>query len=145
MSKANVDLVKRFEELMEAHEAHRNTTNDYGPVLELLDPDIRVRVCESLPHGGDWVGYDEFVQMANNAVAARTVTGEPEYTYLDPDDEHVIVLISFMHKVHETGEMIGPVRMVEVFKFRNGKIASLDPYYADTTTQFGASSEQSAS
>ena len=68
MSKANVDVVKRFEELMEAHEAHRNTTGDYAPVLELLDSDISVRVCESLPHGGEWVGSPW------NAKEAKTTT-----------------------------------------------------------------------
>ena len=84
-----------------------------------------------MPHGGEWVGHDGFVEMSNAIVGARTVTDVPEFTYLDPGDEHVVVIIRFTHEVHDSGET-AQIRMVEIFKLRHGKIASLEPYYEDT-------------
>ncbi len=131
MSQENVETVKRFEKLMLAKEAGEDTSDDYSKVLELLTPDVVVRVCPSLPHGGEWIGHDGFVDMSNAIVGARTVTDVPDFTYLDAGGDLVVVIIAFTHEVHDNSE-VAPIRMVEIFTLRDGRIASLDPYYEDT-------------
>jgi ketosteroid isomerase-like protein len=69
--------------------------------------------------------------MSNAIVGARTVTDLPSYTYLDAGGDYVVVIVSFGHEVQESGQG-GEMRMVEIYTVRNGKIASLDPYYEDT-------------
>jgi ketosteroid isomerase-like protein len=135
MSQENVEIVKRFQELSMATMERRG---DYRGVLELLDPDVVVRVCASLPHGGEWVGHDGFVQMSNAVAGSRRTTTIPEFTHLDAGGDYVVVLISFMSQALQTRQAV-PIRMVEVFTVRNGKITSLDPYYEDTVPFFKAS------
>lgn len=131
MSQDKIEVVKRFEHLMTEHESTEHPTGDYAEVLETLDPHVVVRVAASLPHGGEWVGHDGFIEMSNAVVGARRVTEPPEFTYLDGGGDYVIVLISFSHEVLNTGDK-DSMRMVEVFTVRDGKITSLDPYYDDT-------------
>src|SRR4051794_29574628 len=139
MSQENVEVVRRFQELGTAYESEMEPPSDYSEILELLDPNIVVRVARSLPHGGEWVGHDGFVAMMNSIIGARRVSDEPEIIYLDGGGDYVICLITFNHEVHHAGSEVEPMRMMEVFTVRNGKIATLDPYYEDTVP-FGTSS-----
>jgi hypothetical protein len=130
MSHENVDLVKRYLGLMVAYEAHQETPGDYGPVLELLDDHIVVRVPVVLPFGGEWVGHEGFVQMANAAVGARRVTGVPQFTYLDAGDEYVVLLVSYTFEAVPGGKE-RQVRMVQVYTVHDSKITSHESYYED--------------
>jgi hypothetical protein len=129
MSRENVELVRRFQESMEL--ARSSVEDPYREVLELLDPEIVIRVAASLPHGGEWVGHAGFLAMEKAIVGARRVIGEAMFTYLDAGEDHVVVLIEFMHEVHHSAQ-VARIRMVEIITVRNGRIATLDPYYEDT-------------
>jgi ketosteroid isomerase-like protein len=134
MADSNVDLVKRFEH---ASMASMGPDGRFDEVLALLDPDVVVRVCRSLPHGGEWHGHDGFVAMTQAVVSSRRPLDTPQFTYLDCDS-HVIVLITFMSEALHTATPV-PIRMLEVFTFRDGKIASLEPFYEDTVPFWQAS------
>jgi ketosteroid isomerase-like protein len=138
ISRENVEVIRRFQELGTAYESADAPPSDYSDILALLDPNIVVRVARSLPHGGEWVGQDGFVEMMNASIGARRLTDAPSITYIDGGGDYVICLISFHHEVHHSAAA-EEIRMVEVFTVRDGKIASLDPYYEDTVP-FAASS-----
>ncbi len=127
MSEANVELIKRFQQ---ASMSGMERDDDYREVLDLLHPDVVVRVCRSLPHGGEWRGHDGFVAMSRAVVASRRPLSTPSFTYLDCEP-YVVVLITFMSEALHSSASV-PIRMLEVFTFRDGKIASLEPYYEDT-------------
>jgi hypothetical protein len=110
---------------------------DYSQVVDLLHPQVVVRVCGSLPHGGEWRGHDGFVAMSRAVVASRRPVSPPSFTYLDCEP-YVVVLITFMSEALHTGASV-PIRMLEVFTFRDDKIASLEPYYEDTVPFWQAS------
>jgi hypothetical protein len=129
VSQENVTVVQEFEKLMSARESHLHTDDDYGPILAFLDPGIVVRVCESLPHGGRWVGHEGFMEMGDRIVDARKVV---DFTvkYVD-GGEHVIVIVSLTHEVD--GKRFDPFRMVNVYTVENGLITGIDSYYEDTS------------
>jgi ketosteroid isomerase-like protein len=134
VSEANVELVKRFQQ---ASMSGMKTNDDYQEVLDLLHPEVVVRVCRSLPHGGEWRGHDGFVGMSRAVVGSRRPLDTPNFTFLDCEP-YVVVLIRFMSEALHTRTPV-PIRMLEVFTFRDGKIASLEPYYEDTVPFWQAS------
>jgi uncharacterized protein len=142
LSRENVEVVKRFEELM----ATRGEVADTGgvsrleKVLELLDEDVAFRPSESVPgHGGDWIGHEGFLNMCE----AYAGTWEPpdglQFEFLDGGGDKVVILASFTRTSRQTGRSI-PIRMVEIITVRNGKIAELVPYFYDTVAMVEAAS-----
>jgi hypothetical protein len=131
MSQENVELIQRFEKLMTEHEAHRDTSGDYAPVLELVDPEIVVRIPPGAPHTGEWVGHDGLIEMMNKLVSAREVV-DFETQYLDAGDI-VVVLTSLSHRMSPDADVMGPFRMALIYYTRNGKVSGIDVFYEDTS------------
>jgi hypothetical protein len=112
--------------------------------LELLDPAISVPVCPSLPHGGDWVGHDGYLNMIEQVTKWRkTIGGRRSSRILDADDDHVLLIITFESESVKTGRTF-PIRMVEVYTLRDGKITELVPYYWDIAPMLEAEREDEA-
>jgi hypothetical protein len=144
MSEENVEIVRRFQKLMvESHARDdRTPAGGWGQVLDLLDPAISVPVCPSLPHGGDWVGHDGYLKMIEQVTKWRTTIGGQRSSYiLDAGEDHVLLVITFESKSVKTGRTF-PIRMVELYTLRDGKITELIPYYWDIAPMLAAEREQ---
>jgi ketosteroid isomerase-like protein len=136
LSKENVEVVKRFESLMvpsldekDAAAAERKLDE----VLELLDPEVAFHASPSIPHGGDYVGHDRFLQMCEQFRELWNIPGGVDLEYLDAGGDKVVTLASFSFESRHTGRS-APTRMVEVVTVRDGKIKELVAYYFDATT-----------
>jgi ketosteroid isomerase-like protein len=134
VSQENVDVVKRFEELMvpsleevDASAAERRMKQIFG----LLDPDVAFHATPSLPHGGDYVGHEMFVKMGEQFRELWDLKGDVDLEYVDAGGDRVITLASFTIESRHTGRSV-PVTMVEVVTVRDGRIAELVAYYVDT-------------
>lgn len=143
VSKENVEIVKRFEELLipSFKDGDASSQGGFDQVLELLDPAFSAPVCPSLPHGGDWVGHDGFLKMCEAVRDSRKTIEHSERTYLDAGDDRVVMTVSFTAESVKTGRPF-PVRMVEIFTVRDGKIAELVPYYWDTAPAIEAERDE---
>ncbi len=146
MSQENVEIVKRFQRLMVESYGRDDRTPEEGwaPVLELLDPDISVPVCPSLPHGGDWVGHHGYLKMIEQVSKwRRAIAGNRSSSIVEAGDDHVLLSITFACQSIKTGRNL-PIRMVEVYTLRDGKITELVPYYWDTEPMLEAEREDTA-
>jgi ketosteroid isomerase-like protein len=149
MSSENVEIIRRLQELMVSsfgreEELDGAPAEGWDPVWELLAPDISVPVSPHLPHGGDWVGHKGYRDLIEQVATWRRTIGGPELTYLDMEDDHVLLVIEFEGQSVKTGRTY-PVRMVELYKLRDGKITELIPYYWDATPMADAEHEEEAS
>ena len=134
MSQENVDVVRRFESLMVPsleEEDAAAAEKRLQEVLDLLDPEVAFHATRSLPHGGDYVGHDRFLQMGEQFRELWSLGDGVDLEYLDGGGDRVITLASFTIESRHTGRSV-PVRMVEVVTVRDGKITDLEAYYQDT-------------
>jgi ketosteroid isomerase-like protein len=139
VSQENVEIVRRFENLMadeEARDAARAAGRAFDEdrmqqVLELLSEDVAFRPFPGMPgHGGDWIGRDGYLEMCEAYGSAWEPAENLELEYLDGGGDKVVILISFDSRSKITGETV-PVRMVEIITVRDGRITELVPYYHD--------------
>lgn len=135
MSQENVEVVRRFEGMMipSLETGDRaSARGGFENVLELLDPEVELIVASSLPHGGEWIGHEGFMNMCQTFRAAWNHLHPGHLEYIDAGEAHVVIVIdgvTFQSK--ETGKTVSH-QMIELFTVRNGKITSLVPYYWDT-------------
>lgn len=135
MSQNNVDVVRRFEELMAveegADEGAAFAQSRVERAMELLDEAVAFRPFPGMPgHGGDWIGRDGFLEMCKAYGTAWEAARNVTFQYLDAGDDKVVILLSFDSTSKVTGRMV-PVQMVEVITLRDGRILELVPYYYD--------------
>jgi ketosteroid isomerase-like protein len=135
LSQENVEIVRRFEEMMvpsleqeDAAAARRRLEE----ILELLDPEVVFSPTTSIPgHGGTWVGHDGFVQMGEAFNRTWELPEGVQFEYLDAGDDKVVIIASFPLVNKETRQATH-VDMVEIVTVRDGRITELVPYYYDT-------------
>jgi uncharacterized protein len=131
VSQENVEVVRRFEEVM-VDGGIGNPEERIEQALSLLDENVAFRPFPAMPgHGGDWIGHDGFLRMCEAYGSAWEPPEGVEFEYLDCGGETVVTLISFTSRSRISGREV-PVRMIEVVTVRDGKIVELVPYYADT-------------
>jgi ketosteroid isomerase-like protein len=123
MSKANVEVVKQFEDAF--------ICGDMDHVLSLLSPDVVVHEAPSLPYPGDHRGHDGFLKLADAFNSVWEIVSELDLTFLDGGDTKVIVLVAFDAVARTTGVRLR-VPHVEIYTVIDGKIVDLDVYYRDT-------------
>jgi ketosteroid isomerase-like protein len=134
VSQENVDVVKRFEELMVPSldetdpEASERRLKD---VVSILDPDIVFYASPTIPHGGTYRGYDAFFKMGEQFRDLWDISAGVELEYIDGGGDLVITLAKWRGVSRLTGRTV-PVDMVEVVTVRDGRIKELRAYYEDT-------------
>ena len=87
MSKANVEVVERFE--------HAFVRGDMDEVLTLLAPDVVVHEASSLPYPGDHRGIDGFLKLAEAFNRVWEIKSRLDLTFLDAGEEKVVALVKF--------------------------------------------------
>jgi ketosteroid isomerase-like protein len=134
MSQENIDVVKRFEELMvpalDESDAHLSEKR-LERIKAVLDPDVVFYASPSIPHGGTYRGYDAFFKMAEQFRELWDISTGVELRYIDAGDDTVITLAKWTGVSKLTGKAV-PVDMVEVITIQDGRIAALSAYYEDT-------------
>jgi ketosteroid isomerase-like protein len=134
MSQENVEVVKRFEELMIpslGEDDNAAARAGFNEVMKLLDPDVRFVVADSIPHGGEWVGHEGFLQMCETFQNAWNHIDGGNLEYFDLGGDRVLIVVDPTFQSKETGETITHL-MIEIVTVRDGKITELVPYYWDT-------------
>src|SRR4051794_24716406 len=125
MSQDNVEVVKRFESMMVPSlddDDPQAAEKGFQEILQLLHPDVAFHATKSIPHGGDYIGYDSFRNMSEQFRELWELVGGVELEYVDGGGDRVFTLASFTMQSRHTGRRV-PVQMVEVVTVRDGKIA----------------------
>jgi ketosteroid isomerase-like protein len=134
VSKENVDVVKRFEELMVPsleETDHESAQRRQEEILSILDPEVVFFATPSIPHGGTYRGHDAFFKMGDQFRDLWEIGDGVQMEYIDGGDDRVITLASWT-AVSRISNRAVPVRMVEVVTVRDGRIKELRAYYEDT-------------
>ncbi len=134
MSQDNIDVVKRFEQLMvpaldesdpEASQRHLEQ------IKAVLDPDVVFHASPTIPHGGTYRGYDAFFKMGEQFRDLWDISAGVELQYIDGGGDKVVTLAKWTGVSKLTGKAV-PVDMVEVVTVKDGRITELRAYYEDT-------------
>jgi uncharacterized protein len=134
MSQGNVEVVRRFEQLMvpaldesDADASQRRLEQ----IKAVLAPDVVFYASPTIPHGGTYRGYDAFFKMGEQFRDMWDISAGVELEYIDGGDDKVITLAKWTGVSKLTGTAV-PVDMVEVVTVKEGRITELRAYYEDT-------------
>jgi ketosteroid isomerase-like protein len=134
MSQENIDVVKRFEDLMVPsleETDHDASEQRLRQILDILDPEVTFYATPSIPHGGTYVGHDAFFKMGEQFRDLWEIGDGVQIEYIDSGGDRVITLAEWTAISRHTGKSV-PVRMVEVLTIRDGRIKELRAFYEDT-------------
>jgi hypothetical protein len=134
MSQENIDVVKRFEDLMVPsleETDHDASEQRLRQILDILDPEVTFYATPSIPHGGTYVGHDAFFKMGEQFRDLWEIGDGVQIEYIDGGGDRVITLAEWTAISRHTGKSV-PVRMVEVLTIRDGRIKELRAFYEDT-------------
>lgn len=134
MSQENIDVVKRFEDLMVPsleETDHDASEQRLRQILDILDPEVTFYATPSIPHGGTYVGHDAFFKMGEQFRDLWEIGDGVQIDYIDGGADRVITLAEWTAISRHTGKSV-PVRMVEVLTIRDGRIKELRAFYEDT-------------
>jgi uncharacterized protein len=134
MSQDNVDVVRRFEQLMvpalDESDADASQLR-LEQIRAVLDPDVVFHASPTIPHGGTYRGYDAFFKMGEQFRDLWDISAGVELEYIDGGGDKVITLAKWTGVSKLTGKAV-PVDMVEVVTVKGGRITELRAYYEDT-------------
>jgi ketosteroid isomerase-like protein len=107
--------------------------SDFAPVAAMLADDVVVHQADGLPWGGEYEGRDAFRRMFGEMAshwADLAVLREGAEYMVGPDA--VTVLTAIEARTHAGEDVRTP--FCQVFRFRDGVIAEIWPYWWDTAT-----------
>ena len=103
---------------------------EWDQVTAMLDPDFEVIEAESLPYGGRYKGPEGLMQVVMGLGANYDNIKLSDFEVVG-SGETVLGLFTFEANAKSTGRPI-KMRFCEHWKFRDGKIILLEPFYFDT-------------
>jgi len=124
MSLSSLDTVKLF--YTKAKEG------DIDAVRAMLHEDMFVEEAPSLPYGGVYRGPEEFMKLSGALRAAWEDFDFDIDEYLDAGS-YIIIMVRMRGRSAATGRLVD-TKLAEFLTVRDGKIASLQPYYWDTAS-----------
>ncbi|MGE0309328.1 MAG: nuclear transport factor 2 family protein [Acidimicrobiia bacterium] len=116
---------------------------DLEGALSLLDDDVVVHECESVPYPGDYRGKAAFTELASEVRATWRFRGMPSIRFFGADGGAVAV-IENPAIARATGIPVD-LRFTEVYTVRRGLITSIEMFYWDTAAMAAAVSESPTS
>lgn len=97
---------------------------DFETAMSYFDHDVVLHEAESLPYGGDHAGIDAMGAALMQILASAEVLAV-EHQYVDGDT----VINMGRIRMRSTGR---EVRVAEIWRFANGKVVEMTPFYWDT-------------
>ncbi|MFJ3921561.1 nuclear transport factor 2 family protein [Streptomyces sp. NPDC090022] len=97
--------------------------------LELIDPELVIHEAESLPYPGDFHGPAGFVQLAEKVFGLADLSISD--VRLLEDGDTVVSRSRATFTARATGRVL-ETEVVELYTFRDGRIADIDAFYKDT-------------
>ena len=111
----------------------RSDKKDLSGMRQLLADDIRVVEAESLPFGGEYNGWEDFLDLSRSLFGGLRHGKVTLKSTWPSQDSSLTALFELSGKSKRTGEDF-TMPLVEIWTFRNGKISSITPFYFDTHT-----------
>ena len=118
----NVDIIRKL------YETTKEGDIEYAK--SVLHPDMVLYECESLPYRGVHHGLQGFLKVVEIAMQTWKDLQIVPKQFIDADD-YVIVMVRLIWTNQKTGEP-AETDLAEFWKFKDGKIIEILPFYWDT-------------
>ncbi|WP_066560660.1 nuclear transport factor 2 family protein [Croceicoccus bisphenolivorans] len=104
-------------------------TGDWDKVATMVTDDLIIREAPGLPMGGNYIGSNALNDLFVKVFAMLDVASLETVARTYGGDYAVAIL-----KMHFADESLAPAELTEVFRFRDGKVCEIVPYYFDPAT-----------
>lgn len=123
MTTAQVAVVKSFYNGL--------VRNDIAALEPLLDAEsLVVKEAASLPYGGEYRGLQGFRSLLAKVMESWATVSFADFSYATGDD--LVVAMFLMHATARATRQKTSFRVMEIWRFRAGKVTAIEPYYWDT-------------
>ena len=97
----------------------------------MVTEDIRIKEAESLPFGGEYVGWAGYLELTNKVFGKiRKVRLELMGTWDGPQQSLVAHFV--LNAVSKRTEKEISMPLLEIWEFKNDRISAITPFYFDT-------------
>ena len=97
----------------------------------MVTEDIQIKEAESLPFGGEYVGWAGYLELTNKVFGKiRKVRLELMGTWDGPQQSLVAHFV--LNAVSKRTEKEISMPLLEIWEFKNDKISAITPFYYDT-------------
>ncbi len=104
---------------------------DIAGLESLLDGELLVVMeAESLPYGGEYRGLQGFRARLAKLTHSWATVSFADFSYATGDD--LVVAMFLMHATARATRQKTSFRVMEIWRFRAGKVVAIEPYYWDT-------------
>ena len=123
MTTAQVAVVKSFYDGL--------IRKDIAALESLLDAEsLVVKEAASLPYGGEYRGLQGFRSLLAKVMESWATVSFTDFSYATGDD--LVVAMFLMHATARATRQNTSFRVIEIWRFKAGKVAAIEPYYWDT-------------
>jgi ketosteroid isomerase-like protein len=113
---------------------------DWPAMEKMLHPDFEVLEAEGLPYGGTYRGFEGWRRLSDKVLSTWSGFRIKLMEMHGGDDDYAIVRFAMSGRSRKTGTA-WDTTVLELWNFRNGLLARIDPYYFDTHLLARADSE----
>ena len=123
LNSSRAAILKKFLELGRAR--------NLAALRAMVTEDIRITEAESLPFGGEYVGWAGYLELTNKVFGKiRKVRLELMGTWDGPQQSLVAHFV--LNAVSKRTEKEISMPLLEIWEFKNDKISAITPFYYDT-------------
>ncbi len=112
---------------------------DWDKAADMLTDDFFVTEADGLPFEGVYRGKNALHQLFTKVMGMMDVAGLDVVEHC-PGKDHVVTILSFRF----ADPALAPAHLCEVFRFRDGKVCEIRPYYFDPATVVAACNAKKA-
>ena len=121
MAMTHDQIVKLVDDLYAA-----SGVGDFDAAEALMTDDFFITEADSLPMAGTYRGKTALRDLFTQVMGMMDVAGL-ERTVTMTGDDHAVCLVRFLF----TDPALEPAELLEMFRFRDGKVCEIRPYYFD--------------
>lgn len=106
-------------------------SGDWDAMERILHPDFVCVEAEGLPYAGTYTGFDGWRRLSDAVLATWSGFRMNVLEMHGGDEDSAVLRIALSGKSRKTGKA-WESSVLELWKFREGRLISIDPYYFDT-------------
>lgn len=104
---------------------------DRDAMAEMLDPDFIIEEAEGLPYAGIYRGLDGWLALSRAVVGTWSGFRISPVEYPGESADSFVVRFAISGRSRRTGKAF-ETTVLELWRFREGRLAAILPYYFDT-------------
>lgn len=104
---------------------------DWSRMEEMIHPDFELTEAEGLPYRGTYRGFEGWRRLSDSVLSTWSGFRIKLMEMHGGDDEAAVLRFAMSGRSRKTGSAWN-TSVLELWKFRDGRLVSIAPYYFDT-------------